>query len=109
MTGMTGNQSGNESRDPPPLLTRVRVPERVLMREVGEEMVMLNLDEENYYGLNAVGARLMQIAENGAMLEQIVEQLLAEFAVEREQLEIDVRQIAAELIAAGLLEQDSER
>ena len=109
MTGMTGNQSGGESRNPPPLLTRIRVPERVLMRQVGEEMVMLNLDEENYYGLNAVGARLMQIAENGATLEHIVEQLLTEFDVARAQLEIDVRQISAELIAIGLLDEDSAR
>ena len=98
---MTDNNSGNS----PPLDTRVRVPERVLMRHVGEELVLLNLDKESYYGLNPVGARLMQLAEAGATLEAITARLLMEFDVSREQLEIDVRAVAAQLIATGLLEQ----
>ena len=92
-----------ESRSLPPPGMRVRVPEHVLMRGLGDEMVMLNLDAESYYGLNEVGARLMQLAEAGATLEQIAEQLFGEFEVSREQLEHDVRTVAADLIAAGLL------
>lgn len=102
---MTDRKSG----EMPQLKARVRVPERVLMRLVGEELVLLNLDEENYYGLNAVGARLMQLAETGATLEGIVERMLTEFEVGREQLELDVRTVAAELIAAGLLENGTTR
>jgi len=77
------------------------------MRRVGEELVMLNLERECYYGLDPVGARLMQIAESGATLGKISERLLEEFDVGREQVEADVRRIAAELMAAGLLEQDA--
>jgi hypothetical protein len=79
------------------------------MRQVGEELVMLNLAKESYFGLNPVGARLMQLAETGATLEQIVERMLTEFEVRREQLEIDVRTVAAELIAAGLIEEGGTR
>ena len=74
------------------------------MRRVGEEHVLLNLEDETYYGLNPVGSRLIELAENGAMLEEIIDRLYAEFEVEREQLEFDVRRIAAELMAAGLIE-----
>ena len=102
---MTDNNSG----DLPQLKTSVRVPGRVLMRHVGDELVMLNLDEESYYGLNPVGARLMQLAETGATLEEIVERMLQEFEVKREQLEIDVRTVAADLIAAGLIEAGTAR
>ena len=94
---------GRESRSLPPPGICVRVPEHVLMRSLGDEMVMLNLDAESYFGLNEVGARLMQLAETGATLAQITEQLLSEFEVGREQLEHDVSTIAADLIAAGLL------
>lgn len=76
------------------------------MRQVGDDMVMLDLQRENYYGLDPVGARLMQIAESGATLEQISERLLEEFDADRHQVEADVRRIAAELIAAGLLVED---
>ena len=77
------------------------------MRQVGEEMVMLNLERESYYGLNPVGARLMQLAETGATLAQISHQLIEEFEADREQVQGDVRRVAAELIASGLLEQDA--
>ena len=89
----------------PPLRSRVRVPEHVLMRLVGDELVLLNLREEKYFGLNAVGARMMDVAENGATLDEVVERLMAEFEIGREQLEMDVRTVAADLIAAGLIEE----
>lgn len=94
---------GSGTRNLPPLGLRVCVPERVLMRSLGNEMVMLDLDAESYYGLNEVGSRLMQLAEKGSTLERVAEQLFSEFEVDREQLERDVKAIAAELIEAGLL------
>jgi len=94
----------NDKRDLPRLHVMLRVPEHVLMRQVGEELVMLNLAREKYYGLNDVGARLMQLAETGATLGQCIEQLHAEFDVGREQIETDVSRIVADLITAGLLE-----
>src|SRR5574340_579445 len=96
---MTDNNRGDL-----PLSTGVRVPQRVLMRRVGDEHVLLNLDNETYYGLNAVGSRLIELAEDGANLEEIIDRLLAEFEVERAQLEVDVRRLATELIATGLIE-----
>ena len=95
----------NDSRDLPQLKASVRVPERVLMRRVGDEHVLLNLEDEIYYGLNPVGSRLIELAENGATLAEIVDRLFAEFEVGREQLELDVRRLAADLIAAGLIEE----
>lgn len=95
------------SRDLPQLKARVRVPERVLMRRVGDEHVLLNLEDETYYGLNPAGSRLIELAETGATLEEIIDRLFAEFEVGREQLEIDVRRVAAELMAAGLIEAGS--
>ena len=89
----------------PPLALRVRVPPDVLMRQVGDELVLLNMDRESYYGLNPSGALLMQFAAAGATIGEIVERMLGEFEVERGQLEIDVRAVAAELMAAGLLEE----
>ncbi len=97
---MTDNNSG----DLPQLNASVRVPERVLMRRVSDEHILLNLEDETYYGLNPVGSRLIELAENGATLEAIIDRLFAEFEVGREQLEIDVRRVAAELMAAGLIE-----
>ena len=99
--------AADDSAALPSLQLRVRVPDEVLIRQVGEELVMLHLDRDNYYGLDPVGARLMQIAEPGATLGQISERLLDEFDAARDQVQADVRRIAMELIAAGLLEVDA--
>lgn len=82
----------------------LRVPEQVMMRELGGELVMLDAKMENYYGLNEVGTRLMQLAEKGVTLERIVEVLVQEYEVDRARLEADVKRLAGELIEAGLLE-----
>ena len=91
--------------DLPALDTCYLVPEQVLMRRVGDEEVLLNLGDEQYYGLNATGARLIELAASGATLARIVDVLQLEFEVERAALEHDVRRIAAELRAAGLIEE----
>lgn len=75
------------------------------MRVVGEELVLLKMNAETYYGLNPVGARLMEIARDGTTLEQVVAELFAEFDVPRDRLVDDVRSVAADLMAAGLLEE----
>ena len=95
---------GDEPRELPALSVRIRIPEDVLMRQVGDELVLLNLRDESYYGLNAVGVRLMQLAETGTTLEDAANTLITEFEVGREQLDADIRRLAAELLSAGLLE-----
>ena len=92
------------SHDLPRLDASVRVAEHVLMRRVGEEHVLLNLNNETYYGLNPLGSRTIELADGGATLEEIIDRLFAEYEVGRGQLEGDVRRIVAELIAAGLVE-----
>jgi len=87
--------------------TLLRVPDSVLTRTLGGEMVILNLDAESYFGLNEVGARLMQLVESGATLNAITDQLFDEYEVERGQLENDINAVVTDLIAAGLLETGS--
>jgi len=86
------------------LPARFRVADHVVMRRVDDELLMLNLANENYYGLNEVGARVMQLAETGISVAEAVAQLAGEFDVGTEQLEADVSGLARELLAAGLIE-----
>ena len=73
------------------------------MREVGDELVMLNIADENYFGMNSIGAQIMKLAQSPVALKAIVDSLFAEYEVERDLLERDIRLIACELIEAGLL------
>ena len=78
-------------------------PEGVLAREVDGEMVLLNLESEQYYGLDPVGAtivtRLTTVPEPEALAG-----LRSDYDVEPSVLEGDVQRLVTELVDAGLLE-----
>jgi hypothetical protein len=79
------------------------VPEHVLARKTGEEMVLLNLDNEQYYGLDEVGARFFALIEDGTPFGAAVDTLLAEYEVERDTLVADLTSILGDLQRNGLV------
>ena len=87
--------------------SRLIVPDHVLSRRVGDETVLLNLDNEQYYGLDGVGARFWEIAEDGTTFKQAVDVLQAEYAVERDVLVTDLNVIVLDLRMNGLLSVDA--
>lgn len=75
----------------------------VLFQEVNGEIVLLDLDSESYFGLNATGARIWQLMQEGKSGEALLEQMLEEFEIEREQLQADVSELIDQLCEAGLI------
>lgn len=82
---------------------RVDVPTDVLMREIGGEAVILNLDSEKYYGLNEVGARVWVALTTSPSIQAAYEALLDEFAVPPDQLRKDMELLIADLMEHGLV------
>ena len=80
------------------------VPDDVLFQEVSGETVLLDLESEQYFGLDEVGTRIWALLNEGQGVAAIVETLLTVYEVEREQLEADVRELLAALLDAGLIE-----
>lgn len=79
------------------------IPAHVLYREVDGEMVLLNLETELYFGLDAVGADIVtRLTEQPAAAA--LDALVADYAVEPEALRRDVDDLVATLVDAGLLE-----
>ena len=74
-----------------------------MARLVGEEIVILDLAAGTYFGLDPVGARIWQLMGEGRTLAEICATMLEEYEVEREQLEVDVLRLAAELLERGLV------
>jgi hypothetical protein len=79
------------------------VPGHVLTRRASGETVLLNLDTEEYYGLDGVGTRLWELIEGGTTLGQAVGTLLNEFEVTRPVLEADLASVLNELCDCGLV------
>ena len=82
---------------------RVAVPEAVLMREIGGEAVILNLDSEKYYGLNEVGARVWLALTTTPSIQAAYDALLDEFSVQPDQLRQDLESLVADLAEHGLV------
>lgn len=80
--------------------------ERLLVQEVGEEMVILDLDSEQYFALDQVGLRFWQLLDEEPSLEALVDRLGQEYAVERERLAADMERFVARLLEQGLVRED---
>ena len=81
----------------------------VLAQEVSGEMVLLDLNNEQYLGLNEVGARVWQLLEKISDMKTIYETLLSEYDVESSVLENDLNQLVADMIEAGVVTVDKNK
>lgn len=82
---------------------RVAAPESVLMREMSGEAVLLNLDNESYYGLDDVGTRMWNVLTTSPSIQDAYAALLTEYDVEPERLEADLRELIGQLVEQGLV------
>lgn len=80
-----------------------RPADHVVAKLVGEELVLLDYEEEVYYGLDPVGARIWELLTAGRTLGEIIDTLLAEYDVTRDQLAADVERVVGELETSGLV------
>lgn len=97
---------GNKTphREPVTLDARVRIPEGVMGQRVGEEVVLLNLENGVYYGLDPVGSRIWHLLAQGGALRSAFQTVLEEYEVTPGQLEADVLSLVEELEEHGLVE-----
>ena len=87
---------------------RVVVPVHVLIRHLDGESVLLNLETERYFGLDATGTRMWEVATESKSIEAAYAALLQEFEVEPETLRANLAELIARLIDNGLLKRSSE-
>ena len=83
---------------------RLIAPEHVMFRELDGESVLLNLQNEMYYGLDETGTRMWQLLTSADSVQAAIDILLEEFDVSPEILEQDLVQLITELKSHGLLE-----
>jgi hypothetical protein len=64
----------------------VKANPNVIFRRLGDEIVLFHLGSDRFYELNGTAARLWELLNAGQDDAQIRERMLAEFAVDPEQL-----------------------
>jgi hypothetical protein len=75
----------------------------VLSRRIVSEVLIVRLEDEEYFGLSGVGARLWDLLGDGATMAELVATIADEYDVETAILERDVRAVLNQLCAADLL------
>jgi hypothetical protein len=76
----------------------------VTWRQVGDEVIVLDMSTWEYLGLNGTGAILWPALVEGATPEELRERLVDSYGIERERAAADVRAFLAALADVGLLE-----
>ncbi len=76
----------------------------LVVEEVDDEIVVLDLEGNQYFGLNEVGWMIWQAIEEEKSLGEIAEMVAGEFEVEEERAREDAAAFVGQLIEAGLAE-----
>ena len=84
-------------------MTKFKLSDEVMAQEINGETVLLDLASEQYFGLDVLGTRIWRLLEQGFPLNAIIEQLLPEFEVDREQFVSDVNRFVSEMLESGLI------
>ena len=90
-----------------PLSSNIKISSEVLSQKVSGETVLLDLQSENYFGLDEVGTRIWQLLQEHNNLQKVFDIILEEYDVEGKQLEKDLNDLLDKLISEGLITVDN--
>ena len=81
----------------------IKLSPDVISQEVSGETVLLDLESENYFGLDEVGTRIWQLIKETSDLQVIYNTLLEEYKVEEQRLQADLEALLGEISELGLI------
>ena len=82
----------------------IKIRPDILFQEVRGETVLLNLDNEKYFGLDETGTFFWKLLQDNNDFQEIFDIMLAEYEVDVEQLKTDLDNLVKEMVEAGLVE-----
>ena len=83
---------------------RAATPAHVLVRLLDQESVLLNLETEQYFGLDETGTRMWQLVTTSPNIDAAYQELLAEYDVQPEMLRENLTELLGHLVEHGLLQ-----
>jgi hypothetical protein len=86
------------------LQTALARSEGILYSEVDGDVTMMSVENGKYYSLRDVGARIWSLLERPMSPEQICNQLMAEYRVDRERCEGEVIRVMRQMASEGIVE-----
>jgi len=83
---------------------RAFAPAHVMVRFLDRESVLLNLETEQYFGLDETGTRMWQLLTASPNIDTAYQELLAEYDVKPDVLRSNLAELLGKLLENGLLQ-----
>jgi hypothetical protein len=84
--------------------TEVVATPRHLSAEVGDDVMVLDLDAGIYFGIEGAGQVVWRMLQNPTLISAIVDGVVAEFDVDRDKAQADIIAFIEALTVSGLVE-----
>lgn len=85
------------------LTQKITFSQSVFAQEIDGEMVLLDMESENYFGLDEVGTSIWQAMQEKESLQEVFEVLMEQYEVEEEVLQKDLSDFVEKLLESGLV------
>jgi len=82
---------------------KITIPSTVFAQVVDDEMVIMDTQSENYFGLDAIGTQMWQILVENSALENLKIKILEMYDVEESVLKCDIEIFISELLKNKLI------
>ena len=82
---------------------KVIVSDDVLFQILGGETVLLNMETEQYFGLNEIGSKIWELISKEKKISEVLTELLNEYEVDHETLKNDLSSILLKMEAKKLI------
>lgn len=84
-------------------MTHIAFAPDVVLQMIDNEALLLKLQDEVVFSLNATGARIAQLIVDGLSLDEVVTTLCREHGMSRIDVEPDVQDLVSALMSKGLV------
>ena len=85
------------------MVPHLQSAENVLFQAVADEAVLLNLNDNLFYGLDDIATRMWRLLLEHGQAEAVIQQMLQEYEVDEATLRSDLSALVQEMERRGLL------
>ena len=82
---------------------KIKISDSVFAQEVDDEMVLLDMNSENYFGLDEVGSDIWSMMQQKETLREVYDAMLDMYDVDKETLMSDMEIFIGKLLQSGLI------
>ncbi len=80
--------------------------EQILAQKASDTLLLLNVDNGEYYALNEVGSRVWDLCDGTRSVSEIVDMLCQEYEAPSEIIEIDILELLQDLVQGRMMDEN---